>query len=80
MIELDKSNEKAWYRRGQACIKLKDFDQGKESFAKVSELSGGSNKDVARWLRQCDLELEKSKNKEKKMYQEMFHSTKSQET
>ena len=73
---MDKNNEKAWYRRGQACVKLKDFDKAKESFVRVEEVSGGKNKDVAKWLKQCDLELEKSKNKEKRMYKEMFQSKK----
>ena len=79
VIELDKNNEKAWYRRGQACVKLKDFETAKESFSKVTEISGGKNKDVAKWIRQCDVQLEKNKNKEKKMYQEMFKPQKSDE-
>ena len=73
---MDKNNEKAWCRRGQACVKLKDFDKAKESFVRVEEVSGGKNKDVAKWLKQCDMELEKSKNKEKRMYKEMFQSKK----
>ena len=43
---------------------------------RVEEVSGGKNKDVAKWLKQCDMELEKSKNKEKRMYKEMFQSKK----
>ena len=27
VIELDGNSEKAWYRRGQACVRLKDFDK-----------------------------------------------------
>ena len=77
---MDKNNEKAWYRHGQACVKLKDFDKAKESFLKVEEVSGGKNKDVAKWLSQCDMELEKSKNKEKRMYKEMFQSKKGVES
>ena len=51
---------------------MKDFHTAKNSFMKVSALSGGKNKDVGRWLAQCDTELEKSKEKESKMYQAMF--------
>ena len=41
VIELDGNNEKAWYRRGQACIRLKDFERAKTSFLKVTSISGG---------------------------------------
>ena len=44
VIELDGNNEKAWYRRGQACIKQKDFDRAKTSFMKVASISGGQYK------------------------------------
>ena len=43
VIELDSENEKAWYRRGQACIRLKDFDRAKTSFMKVASISGGQH-------------------------------------
>ena len=90
VIELDSNNEKAWYRHGQACIRLKDFDRAKTSFMKVASISGGQylvllgfrqvllfifagkNKEVARWLAECETELEKSREKENKMYQAMF--------
>ena len=92
VIELDSNNEKAWYRHGQACIRLKDFDRAKTSFMKVASISGGQylvllgfrqvllfifagkNKEVARWLAECETELEKSREKENKMYQAMFKS------
>ena len=34
----------------------------------------GKNKDVARWLAECETELEKSREKASKMYQAMFQS------
>ena len=34
----------------------------------------GKNKDVARWLAECETELSKSREKENKMYQAMFQS------
>jgi len=80
VIELDKFNEKAWYRHGQGCVRLKDFELARESFAKVADLSAGKNKDVGKWLRQCDQELEKRRSKEKKMYQEMFQTKKTQDS
>ena len=80
VIELDKNNEKAWYRHGQGCMRLKDYETARESFVKVSELSGGKNKEVGKWLRQCDQALEMRRSKEKKMYQEMFKHNSAQET
>ena len=74
VIELDSKNEKAWFRRGQACVRLKNFDEAKVSFTKVKEISGGKNKEVGKLLQNCDQELQKRKNKEKRMYQEMFKS------
>ena len=79
MLELDKENEKAWYRHGQACVRLKDFSKAKESFVKVEQISGGKNKDVFRWLKQCNDEIERSRKKEKQMYKEMFQSKKTED-
>ena len=39
VIELEDKNEKAWFRRGQACLKLKDFDTALDCFNKVHCLS-----------------------------------------
>jgi FK506-binding protein 4/5 len=74
VIELDKKNEKAWFRRGQACMKLKDWEGARESFVNVSELSGKSNKEGNRLLRECDQQLGERRDKEKMMYREMFQS------
>ena len=41
---------------------------------KVAELSKGGNKEVPRWLQKCDLELKKRREKELKMYKEIFGS------
>ncbi len=35
MLELEASNEKAWFRHGQACFRLKDFSTALTSFKKV---------------------------------------------
>ena len=37
MLELDAGNEKAWFRHGQACFRLKDFSTALHSFKKVTE-------------------------------------------
>ena len=91
VLELDKENEKAWYRHGQACLRLRDFHTAKTSFMKVQSLSGGvlcvyivyislgsivtvsgKNKDLARFLAECEAELGKSRQRESEMYQAMF--------
>merc|ERR1719382_128150 len=74
VLELDSSNEKAWFRHGQACIRLGNFDTAKESFGKAAELSEGRNKEVPRWLQRCEAELKKRREKEVQMYKEMFGS------
>ncbi|XP_026882757.2 FK506-binding protein-like [Electrophorus electricus] len=40
--ELDPVNVKAWYRHGQACLQLKDFEEARQSFGKVLELQPDS--------------------------------------
>jgi len=72
VIELEDKNEKAWFRRGQACLKLKDFDTALDCFNKVCELSGGSNKEGVRLQRETELNLEAQRQKERKIYQDMF--------
>ena len=37
VLELDAGNEKAWFRHGQACFRLKDFSTALHSFKKVTE-------------------------------------------
>jgi len=74
VLELDANNEKAWFRHGQACLRLMDFDTAKESFVKVSKLSQDKNKEAPRWIQKCDAELKKRREKEVNMYKEMFGS------
>ena len=60
MIELDSKNEKAWFRRGQACVRLKNFDEAKVSFTKVKEISGGKNKEVDKFFEEVEPSLTRS--------------------
>lgn len=39
---LDPTNFKAWYRLGQACLQLEDFEEARQAFGKVLELQPGS--------------------------------------
>ncbi len=36
VLELEAGNEKAWFRHGQACFRLKDFSTALTNFKKVS--------------------------------------------
>jgi len=72
VLEIDDKNEKAWFRKGQACKLLKDFDTASECFSKVTELTEGKNKEAEKCQQECKIHVEEKKKKEKKMYQEMF--------
>jgi len=72
VIELDKNNEKAWFRHGQACVKLKDIDTALDSFKQVVSISGGANKEAVKSVKECEIKLQGQKLKEKRMYEEMF--------
>lgn len=54
---------------------LKKFEEAKQSFEKSSSLSlksGKENKNVAKMLRECDIQIEKIRKEEKAIYQKMF--------
>lgn len=75
VIELDSINEKAWYRKGQALMQLRKFEEAKEALLKSSSLgpaSGKENKIVQKLVRDCDIEIEKNKKREKDMCRNMF--------
>jgi len=72
VIELDEKNEKAWFRRGQACLLINNFDAARESFRKVVDLSNKTNLEAAKLLHQCVTKLQQQSENQKKMYQNMF--------
>lgn len=54
-------------------MKLNKFDEAKESFQKsLSSQSGKENRNVAKLMRECDIQLEKILKEEKAIYQKMF--------
>eukprot|EP00088_Acartia_fossae_P047831 TRINITY_DN5197_c0_g1_i12.p1 TRINITY_DN5197_c0_g1~~TRINITY_DN5197_c0_g1_i12.p1 ORF type:complete len:219 (+),score=91.36 TRINITY_DN5197_c0_g1_i12:49-705(+) len=72
VLEIDDTNEKAWFRKGQACKLLKEFDTAVDCFQKAVEFSKGKNKEAEKFIKECNVHLEGRKKKEKKMYEEMF--------
>jgi len=72
VLEIDGNNEKALFRKGQACILMKDFDTALQCFTKVSQITNGQNKEAERMIKECSVKMEGFKQQEKKMYQEMF--------
>ncbi len=75
VIELDDTNEKAWFRKGQALAKLKDFSAAKICYEKVVKLQKKSGKDSSNTLKQirdCEVKIKESEKREKAMYQNMF--------
>ena len=54
---------------------MKKFDKAKQAFEKSASVgpnAGKENKNVAKMLRDCDIETEKIRQAEKAMYQKMF--------
>ena len=54
---------------------MKKFDKAKQAFEKSASVgpnAGKENKNVAKMLRECDIETEKIRQAEKAMYQKMF--------
>ena len=68
-LELEPNNVKGLFRRGQAYVKLHEYEKAKNDFTKAQELDK-ENKAVMNQLRQIDSLMKK----EKQMYQKMFTS------
>ena len=48
---------KAYWRKGQACFSLQEYESAKAAFAKAVEFDP-SSRELKRWKRKCDAELE----------------------
>jgi tetratricopeptide (TPR) repeat protein len=76
VIELDDSNEKAWYRNGQAMIQVKNYTKAKECFEKVKKIKEKNGhpvtNDVLIYIKECNEVLKKYDQDEKTMYKNMF--------
>ncbi|XP_019371405.1 PREDICTED: peptidyl-prolyl cis-trans isomerase FKBP4, partial [Gavialis gangeticus] len=70
-LELDSSNEKGLFRRGEAHLAVNDFELARADFQKVIQLYP-SNKAAKVQLVTCQQKIREQHEKEKKMYANMF--------
>ncbi|XP_075408331.1 peptidyl-prolyl cis-trans isomerase FKBP4 [Tenrec ecaudatus] len=70
-LELDSSNEKGLFRRGEAHLAVNDFELARADFQKVLQLYP-SNKAARAQLAICQQRIRKQLAREKKLYANMF--------
>ncbi|XP_053111372.1 peptidyl-prolyl cis-trans isomerase FKBP4 isoform X1 [Hemicordylus capensis] len=70
-LELDSSNEKGLFRRGEARLAVNDFELARSDFQKVLQLYP-SNKAAKAQLAICQQRIREQHEREKKMYANMF--------
>ena len=70
-LELDSSNEKGLFRRGEAHLAVNDFDLARADFQKLLQLYP-SNKAAKAQLAVCQQRIRKQLEREKKLYANMF--------
>ncbi|XP_060634032.1 peptidyl-prolyl cis-trans isomerase FKBP4 [Anolis sagrei] len=78
-LELDNSNEKGLFRRGEAHLAVNDFELAREDFQKVLQLYP-SNKAAKAQLMICHQKIREQHEREKKMYANMFQRLADKET
>ncbi|XP_040834673.1 peptidyl-prolyl cis-trans isomerase FKBP4 isoform X3 [Ochotona curzoniae] len=70
-LEMDSSNEKGLFRRGEAHLAVNDFDLARADFQKVLQLYP-SNRAAKAQLAVCQQRIRKQLAREKKLYANMF--------
>lgn len=70
-LELDESNEKALFRRGEALLAMKDFDAARDVFQHVIQLYPG-NVAAKGQVALCQKQMKEHHDKEKRVYANMF--------
>ncbi|KAE8613578.1 hypothetical protein XENTR_v10007767 [Xenopus tropicalis] len=70
-LELDPSNEKGLFRRGEAYMCTNDLEQARNDFTKVLQLYP-ANKAARAQLGQCQVRIRQQTEREKKIYANMF--------
>ncbi|XP_030376870.1 FK506-binding protein 59 [Scaptodrosophila lebanonensis] len=71
VLALDSNNVKALYRRGQCNLTINELEDALEDFQKVIQLEP-SNKAAANQVVICKQKIKETKDKEKKLYANMF--------
>ncbi|CAG0915937.1 unnamed protein product [Notodromas monacha] len=70
-LDIDSSNEKAYFRRGQALLKMHEPEKALKDFNKVVELNP-ENKAAVGQIALCKKSVVDLQNRDKKIYQKMF--------
>lgn len=70
-LELDGSNEKALFRRGEALFGMKEFDRARDDFQRVLQLYP-ANKAAKSQLVLCQKRIKEQHEKDKRIYANMF--------
>ncbi|KAE8296352.1 Peptidyl-prolyl cis-trans isomerase FKBP4 [Larimichthys crocea] len=70
-LELDASNEKALFRKGEALFGMKEFDRAKDDFQQVVQLYP-ANKAAKSQVVLCQKRLKEQHEKDKRIYANMF--------
>ncbi|XP_077453405.1 peptidyl-prolyl cis-trans isomerase FKBP4 [Stigmatopora argus] len=70
-LELDESNEKALFRRGEALFIMKEFDKARDDFQRVAQLYP-ANKAAKSQLVHCQKQIKVQHEKDKRTYANMF--------
>ena len=79
MTQLDETNVKAYFRRGQARQLLQDYEEAIGDFQEVLKLEP-QNKAAQKQLAMSRKKLKEEREKEKKRYANMFSKWSSDET
>ncbi|XP_071783351.1 peptidyl-prolyl cis-trans isomerase FKBP4 [Centroberyx gerrardi] len=70
-LELDESNEKALFRRGEALFGMKEFDRARGDFQRVIQLYP-ANKAAKSQVVLCQKHIKEQNEKDKRLYANMF--------
>ena len=70
-LEIDSSNEKALFRRGEALFGMKEFDMARDNFQRVVQLYP-ANKAGKSQLVLCQKRIKEQHEKDKRIYANMF--------
>ncbi|XP_065813340.1 peptidyl-prolyl cis-trans isomerase FKBP4 isoform X2 [Labrus bergylta] len=70
-LELDESNEKALFRRGEALFGMKEFDRARDDFQQVVQLYP-ANKAAKSQVVFCQKRIKEQHEKDKRIYANMF--------
>ncbi|KAM8862035.1 LOW QUALITY PROTEIN: peptidyl-prolyl cis-trans isomerase FKBP4 [Synchiropus picturatus] len=70
-LEMDGSNEKALFRRGEALYGMKEFERAKEDFQRVLQLYP-ANKAAKSQMVLCQKQIKEQREKDKRIYANMF--------